>query len=138
MKIFSLFFHNQLLLFMRSLVWPILCLVFTAQLQARSLTKRNLIGLYWGSFQLGSEKELYNSFILTTIPTNWQGNLQNHLGLVSTGISGYGPCIPGVHPAIAMHVPVGAENAYVSFSVIVGLYMLVLWAMSHSECCACL
>lgn len=72
------------------------------------------------------------------IPLNLQDNLRNYLGLMSSGIAAFGPCIPGVNPATAMNVPVGAGNAYEPFSVIKGLHMQVLWAVSLSDCyCAC-
>ena len=94
-----------------------------------------LESLFSTGIHLGASQAIANSFMCTSIPADWQGNLRNHLGLVAAGIRGFGPCIPGVNPATATNVPVGAMNAYEPFSIIVGLHMQVLWAVSLSDCC---
>ncbi|MBK9106400.1 MAG: hypothetical protein IPL92_18015 [Saprospiraceae bacterium] len=94
-----------------------------------------LESLFSAGIHLGAAQGIANSFVCQTIPPPWQTNLRNHLGLVSSGISGFGPCLTGVNSATASTVPVGAPNAYEALSVIIGLHMQVLWAVSLTECC---
>lgn len=94
-----------------------------------------LESLFITGIHLGAAQGIANSFVCQSIPADWQGNLRNHLGLVSSGISGFGPCLTGVNPATAAGVPVGATNAYEPLSVIIGLHMQVLWAVSLTDCC---
>lgn len=94
-----------------------------------------LESLFSTGIHLGAAQGIANSFVCQMIPADWQGNLRNHLGLVSSGISGFGPCLTGVNPATATGVPVGATNAYEPLSVIIGLHMQVLWAVSLTDCC---
>lgn len=94
-----------------------------------------LESLFQVGIHLGASQAITNTFMCMTIPPDWQGNLRNHLSLVTSGIAGFGPCIPGVNPATAANVPVGAANAYEPFSIIVGLHTQVLWAVSLSNCC---
>jgi len=94
-----------------------------------------LESLFEVGIHLGASQAIASTFMCMTIPMDWQGNMRNHLNLVSSGITGFGPCIPGVNAATAAGVPLSAMNAYEPFSIIVGLHMQVLWAVSLSDCC---
>ncbi|GAB4034926.1 hypothetical protein GCM10028809_42170 [Spirosoma gilvum] len=91
--------------------------------------------LYAIGIHLGASQGIANSFICRMIPADWQQNLRNHLSLVNSGIAAYSACIPGVSPALTSTVQVGAPNAYIPFSTIVGIHIQVLWAVSLSSCC---
>lgn len=94
-----------------------------------------LESLFSTGIHLGAAQAIASTFMCMTIPPDWQGNMRNHLNLASSGISGFGPCISGVNAATAANVPVGAPNAYEPFSIIAGLHMQVLWAVTLSDCC---
>lgn len=91
--------------------------------------------LYLIGIHLGASQAICNTFVCRAIPMDWQGNLRNHLSLVSRGISEYSACIPGVSPSIVSTVAVGSPNAYIPFSTIVGIHIQVLWSVSLSTCC---
>ncbi|MGB4848139.1 MAG: hypothetical protein WBP41_09495 [Saprospiraceae bacterium] len=94
-----------------------------------------LESLFETGIHLGASQAIASTFMCMTIPMDWQGNIRNHLSLVSSGISGFGPCIPGVSSTLPSTVPVGATNAYEPFSIIIGIHQQVLWAASLTNCC---
>lgn len=94
-----------------------------------------LASLYSIGIHLGASQAICNTFVCRAIPMDWQGNLRNHLSLVSRGISEYSACIPGVSPSAVSTVAVGSPNAYIPFSTIVTIHIQVLWSVSLSTCC---
>ena len=94
-----------------------------------------LASLYSIGIHLGASQAICNTFVCRAIPMDWQGNLRNHLSLVSRGISEYSACIPGVSPSAVSSVAVGSPNAYIPFSTIVAIHIQVLWSVSLSTCC---
>ncbi len=111
--------------------------ILASVVRARTTCDRGVLleSLFSVGIHLGASQGIANSFVCQTIPLDWQGNLRNHLGLVSQGISGFGPCLGGVNPATVSTIPVGATNAYETVSVIIGLHMQVLWGVSLTDCC---
>ncbi|MBD2703946.1 hypothetical protein IC229_25095 [Spirosoma sp. BT702] len=95
----------------------------------------SLADLYGIGIHLGASQAICNTFVCRAIPADWQGNLRNHLSMVSRGISGYSACIPGVSPSVTSGVAVGSPNAYIPFSSIVAIHIQVLWSVSLSSCC---
>jgi hypothetical protein len=95
----------------------------------------SLADLYGIAIHLSASQAICNSFVCRPIPADWQGNLRNHLSLVSRGIAGYSACIPGISPSVTSVVAVGSSNAYIPFSTIISIHIQVLWSVSLSSCC---
>ncbi|WP_428655041.1 hypothetical protein [Runella sp.] len=94
-----------------------------------------LAALYSIGIHLGASQAICNTFVCRAIPMDWQQNLRNHLSLVSSGISAYSACIPGVSPSLVNMVAVSSPNAYIPFCTIINIHIQVLWSVSLSTCC---
>lgn len=94
-----------------------------------------LQSLFVAAVHMGASQGIANTFVCMTIPADWQGNLRNHLGLVTSSLASFNACLPGFNTSVISTVPLGAPNAYETVSTIIGINMQVLWSVSLSNCC---